>query len=85
MTCYDNYSDKCLCDFNIVGRAGTAGLGMAGVQYSQQPTPSLAMLQPALPELSTVISQFEAAAIHNAGGMATPALLMQVRSILKDE
>lgn len=58
---------------------------MAGVQYSQQPTPSLAMLQPALPELSTVISQFEAAAIHNAGGMATPALLMQVRSILKDE
>mmetsp|Transcript_17251 Transcript_17251/g.51630 ORF Transcript_17251/g.51630 Transcript_17251/m.51630 type:complete len:1025 (-) Transcript_17251:3-3077(-) len=56
---------------------GTAGLGMAGVQYSQQPTPSLAMLQPALPELSTVISQFEAAAIHNAGGMATPALLMQ--------
>lgn len=62
------------------GGAGTASLGMGlqgGMPYAQQPAQPLAMLHPALPELSTLIAQFEAAAISNANGVATPALLMQ--------
>lgn len=59
------------------GGAGTASLGMlGGMSYAQQPVPSLPMQHPALPELSTLISQFETAAISNAG-FSTPALLMQ--------
>ena len=50
---------------------------LGGLSYPQQPAPPLAVLHPPPPDLSTVISQFEAAAISNAGGISTPTLLMQ--------
>jgi hypothetical protein len=59
--------------------AGPGRLG--GWPYQQQLVSSLPMSQPTVPDLTALTAQFEATAIANAGGIVTPAIIMQVPSL----